>query len=432
MRYTRKLLLLASLLAALVSAQAPGDIAPAETAAPGNVVAQFNLGRDYFAKGDLEQAGVQFEAALKLRPDYMPARLALTQLALRRGDPDLALKYAREILKLNPNSGVATLLEAAALVRKAQYDEARALLDKILKANPDQVDALLELGVLNLTQKRYKDAEEPFRRAYALDRSNLRGLLGLAEIHFGQNEPDKAVQVIAEEQEKQPQQSDLRKELANAEFRAKRYERAIADYQSILDQYKDTPLEQADLYARIGTAYATLGSHPRAIENLQKARQLSPSNVGYVATLAQFYENSGKQQEALAAYRDAMKIDPDTGVVLNNLAYLLTRTGGDLDEALTLANKARQQLPNLNEVSDTIGIIYIKKHMNDAAIEIFRDLTNKVKDNSTFHYHYGMALAQKGDKAGALQELNVALQCKPDNNEENEIKELIQELSKIQ
>ena len=79
----------------------------------------------------------------------------------------------------------------------------------------------------------------------------------------------------------------------------------------------------------------------------------------------------------MTGYRDAMKIDPNNAMVLNNLAYLMTQTGGNLDEALTLAQRAKQQLPNLTEVSDTIGWIYMKKNLNDSAIEIFRDLTTQ-------------------------------------------------------
>ena len=137
----------------------------------------------------------------------------------------------------------------------------------------------------------------------------------------------------------------------------------------------------------------------------------------------------GKHGDALTAYRDAMKIDPNNPVVLNNLAYLMTTTGGNLDEALSLATRAKQQLPNFTEVSDTIGWIYIKKNQSDSAIEIFKDLTTKVADNSTFHYHYGMALYQKGDKVSALRELNRAIQNKPKKDEETQIKELIQKLS---
>lgn len=399
------------------------------TASPDNFVARFNLGRAYFNKGELEQARLQFESAIKLRQDYMPARLALTQLAVRRGDLDLAVKYAQENLKMNPNNGVSVLLEAAALLRKGNYDESRALLERILKTNPNQADTLLELGVLDLTQKRYKEAEEPFSKAYSVDPSNLRGLLGLAEIHFAQNQPDQAIRVVASEVQKKPSRADLKKALADVELRGQQYPKAIADYQSVLGRYRDAPADQADIYRLIGISYSLVGDLQSAIENLKMAHRLVPSNVSYMLLLADFYNRSGRQQEALASYRDAMKIDPNNAVVLNNLAYLMTNTGGNLDEALTLAQRAKQQLPNLMEVSDTIGWIYVKKNLSDSAIEVFRDLNSKVKDKSTFHYHYALALAQKGDKTDAAKELKSALQYKPDKSEENQIRELLQKVS---
>jgi tetratricopeptide (TPR) repeat protein len=285
------------------------------------------------------------------------------------------------------------------------------------------------LAVLNLVQKHYKEADEAFRKAYAVDPSNLRGLLGLAEIQFQQNQPDKAVQLIADEAQKQPQRTDLKKELANSEVRGQRFDKAIEDYRSILDRYKDTPIDQADIYARIAQVYALKGDPEKGIENMQKARQLVPTNIAYATSLGQFLDAAGKRPEALVVYREAMKIDPTNAIVLNNLAYLLTQTNGNLDEALTLAQRAKQQLPNFGEVSDTIGWIYIKKNLSDSAVEIFRDLNNKVKDNSTFHYHYAIALAQKGDKAKALAELRVALQNKPKKAEEDQIKEMVQKLS---
>jgi len=408
------------------------------TAKPDNFVARFNLGRAYFAKGDLEQARQNFDSALKLRPDYMPARLALTQLALRRGDSDAALKMAQDTLKMNPGSGVSSLLAAAAYLRKGQYDESRELLDKVLKVNPNQADTLLEMGVLDIVQKRYKDAEEPFRKAYTLDPSNLRGLLGLAEIQFQQGHPDAAVQILAEESKKNPQRADLKKELATAEARAKQFDKALADFQSILDRYKDAPIDQAQIYGSMAQTSSLKGDMEKAIAYMKDAQKLVPNNVNYVSQLGQFYDAVGKRPEALLAYRDAMKIDPTNAVVLNNLAYLLSETNGNLDEALTLAQRAKQQLPNFTEVSDTIGWIYIKKNLSDSAIEIFKDLTRKVNDNSTFHYHYAMALAQKGDKANALKELKQSMEFnladekagKPAKKEEVvRVKEMIQKLS---
>jgi tetratricopeptide (TPR) repeat protein len=396
---------------------------------PKNYVAHFNLGRAYFAKGDLEQSRRQYEAALELKPDYQPARQALAQLALRQGDPDTALKYSQQSLTANPDNGPARLMEAAALLRKGQFDEARALLEEILKTNPDQTDTLLELGVLHLAQKHFDQAEGPFRRAYELQPSNLRGLLGLAEILFQQNQPDQAVQLIAGELKKHPQRADLQKELANAEFRTRQFDKAIADYQSVLEKQKDTPLEQADLHNRIGIAWSSLGDTHKAIENLQEASRLDPANAGYLSALAQVYDNTGNRPEAVAAYRGALKLAPENAIVLNNLAFLLTQSGGDLAEALTLAQHARELLPRMDQIVDTVGWIYLKQDRTANAIEVFRDLTGRTKDNPTFHYHYAMALARKGDKSQALQELQSALKLKPDPQEEREIKALIQSLS---
>jgi len=278
-------------------------------------------------------------------------------------------------------------------------------------------------------QKRYTEAEEIFRKAYSVDPSNLRGLLGLVEIQFQLGQPDQAIKTIADEAQKQPQRADLKKELANVELRAGHFDKAVSDYQAILDRYKDAPIEQAEIYFRISTAYALRDDYQKAIEYIQKAKKLTPTQVQYISALAQYQDAVGKQPEALASYREAMKIDPTNAVVLNNLAYLMSQTGGNLDEALTLAQRAKQQLPNFHEVSDTIGWIYIKKNLSDSAIEIFRDLTIKVKDNSTYHFHYGLALQQKGDKNNALKEFKLALQLKPKKPEEEQLNALIRKLT---
>ncbi len=69
-------------------------------------------------------------------------------------------------------------MKAAALQRLNRYDEARALLTAVLDKDPNQEETLLELGVLDLNQKKTKDAEDLFRRAYTAQPNNLRGLLG--------------------------------------------------------------------------------------------------------------------------------------------------------------------------------------------------------------------------------------------------------------
>ena len=94
-----------------------------------------------------------------------------------------------------------------------------------------------------------------------------------------------------------------------------------------------------------------------------------------------------------------------------------------------MAQRARQLLTiPVPEVSDTLGWIYLKKNLPDNAIEIFRDLVAKQPNQTTFRYHLGMAFAQKGDKAHALQELKKALEGSPSDEERKNIKDLITRL----
>jgi tetratricopeptide (TPR) repeat protein len=99
--------------------------------------------------------------------------------------------------------------------------------------------------------------------------------------------------------------------------------------------------------------------------------------------------------------------------------------GGDIDMALTMAQQAKRMLPNLAEVSDTLGWIYLKKNLSDHAIDNFKDLVSKDPHASTYRFHLGMAYFQKGDKPAALKQLQEALKANPAKMESDKIKELI-------
>jgi hypothetical protein len=53
----------------------------------------------------------------------------------------------------------------------------------------------------------------------------------------------------------------------------------------------------------------------------------------------------------------------------------------------------------------------------------------KVPTNSTYHYHYAMALSQKGDKPGAAKELKAAMQSNPKQEDVDRIKDLMKKVS---
>ncbi len=396
--------------------------------APDNFVARYNLGRAHVARGEWEQARQQFTTAIRERPDYLPARLALAQLQVVLKEYDAALKSVSEVLQIDKMNGPARMIEAATLIGQKKYAEARQVLDIMRQANPNSAEVTFSLGMVALNEGKYKEAEETFRKAYQQNPKDARGMVGLVETYVRENRYDLAIQFLQGELAKDPGRTDLNMALGNVAVRAGNFDLAVSEFQKVLNTLDKNSKARGEVYLRIGETLRRKGDLNGAVAALSKARDALPENSVVVSDLALSFEAAGRKQDAIQAYLQAIKLDPSNAIALNNLAFQLAETGGDLDQALTYAQRAKQMMPSLNEVADTLGWIYLKKNLSDNAIDIFQDLVKKAPTNPTYRYHLGMAFSQKGDKPRAIKELQQALRSNPQKEEEGKIKELINKL----
>ncbi len=398
-------------------------------ASPDNFVARYNLGRAHIARAEWEQARQQFSEAIRERPDYLPARLALAQLQVMRQEWDEALKSVAQVLAIDKKNAPARMIEAAALMGQRKFTESRQVLEEVRKANPNAPDIDFSLGMVSMQEGNLKDAEEIFRKSYAANPKDARGLVGLVEALSKQGHYDQAIQFLQAELAKTPQRTDLQMALGNIAVRAGNLDLAIAQFQAVLNELDKDSKARGEVYFRLGVVQRRKGDLNAAIPALQKAKEALPANGVVADELALTLQNANRKPEAKTAYEQALKIVPEDPMALNNLAFLMAEGGGgDLDQALTYAQRAKQLRPNWLEVSDTLGWIYLKKNMSDNAMDVFQALVNKMPTSSTYRFHLGMAYAQKGDKPKALAELRKALQSSPAKDEENQIKDLINKL----
>jgi Flp pilus assembly protein TadD len=141
--------------------------------------------------------------------------------------------------------------------------------------------------------------------------------------------------------------------------------------------------------------------------------------------LGMIAEQQGAIQRAVVQYEKVLEVDPNHAIALNNLAYLLAETTADLDRALSLVQKARSQRPDDPNIADTLAWIYIKRNLNDSAIQILDPVIAKHPKVALWRYHLGLALFQKGDRARARQELETALRSNPSNEDRQRIRDLL-------
>jgi tetratricopeptide (TPR) repeat protein len=293
---------------------------------------------------------------------------------------------------------------------------------------PNAADAQFQSGVTNLAAKKYKEAENAFRRSYELDPASTRALLGVVETYMEQGMTDPAIQLLQSESAKTPGRMELHKALGDAELRAGLYAQALAEFHTVLASTPTGSTAQGQLYLKIGDANRRKGDLAAAIDAFQQALKILPGNVAALNSLGITLNFADRWPEARQVYEAVLKLDPNNAVAMNNLAFGLAEHNGDLDQAFTLAQQAKRIQPDLIEASDTLGWIYLKKNLPADALPIFQDLAAKQPGLSTRHYHLGMAFAQAGDRPHAATELAKALACHPPDGEKKKIQDLLNTL----
>ncbi len=403
---------------------AANDLQSLVSKTPDNYVLRFNYARALHAKKDDEQALLQLETAIKLRPDFLKAREFAATLYLTRGDTSKALKAADDIIALSADDLQAHLIRSGALLSVGEKDQARKELDYIVKRFPQSVEARYQVGYLDFLDQDYKAAEDVFGKLDKDFPKDHRGLVGVTETMVAQKHIPQAIDEMKQALAAEPNRRDLKLYVANLDVVGERYDDAIEIYQDLLkDDAKD-----AGLLYRLAETYRRKGDLEKAIDYFRRSSQAAPNNAQPLLALALVLDGTGRSDQAQPIYEQILKIQPDHPVALNNLAFIKAEKGNDLEEALGMAQHALQKQPNSPDIQDTLGWIYIRKNRSEDAVRLFSGLVVKEPNNPIYHYHYGMALQEKGDRASAKRELQKALADGPSKPQEQEIKDLLSKL----
>jgi tetratricopeptide (TPR) repeat protein len=399
--------------------QATGELESLARKNAGSAVLHYDLGRAYLAGGAADQAKAQFAEALRIDPNHHSARFGLAQAELAHGDSGLAVAESGRVLSAEPANAAARLLRARALANTGEYARARQDLEVALGMDSRSADARFELGELDLKERRFEDAEVQFRSLIA--DGDARGAAGAIDVRAGQGRYDEAIRMVQERIQSMPDPGGYQAILANLLLRAGRFPEAAEQLQILIQRNPNT----AEYYLRLGDAQAQSGDRGGASEAFEKARALSPADGTADADLGILLERAGDFTSARAAYEAALRKQPDNATALNNLAYLESEHGADLDRALAYARRARAKRPDDVNVIDTLGVIYIKKNLTDEGLGMLREAVKREPANATFRLHLAAAWYQKGDRGMARKELEAARRSKPTEAERAAIQALL-------
>jgi tetratricopeptide (TPR) repeat protein len=227
-------------------------------------------------------------------------------------------------------------------------------------------------------------------------------------LYQAQSKPEQAIARIEQQVQRAPQQAAFYEMSGDVYQSQGDLVRAAEAYKGALSHGGGTNAAMA--YARLAQVSNGQQNYSQAIENAKTSIAQNPDLLPAYIIEGVAYEKTGQFDLAKRAYQDSLARNSNFAPALNNLAWLECEHGGNLDEALTLAQHAKQIAPDDPNISDTLAWIEYRKNLYGSALTLASDATTRAPDDGQFQYHLGMILMKAGNRAHGRQALERALQ----------------------
>src|ERR1700730_86725 len=158
----------------------------------GYAEAHYNLAL-WLRAGDVDQALSELTTAIKLRPDYEDAQVALALIFQEAGDTDKAVELFQTVLSEDPRSAEAHNWLGVAYGQKNHLLDSIAEFQQAVDLNPEYVEAYNNLGSTLAKAQRFDEAIHVFRSALALATQNVELRLNLSRALRGKGSLDAAL-----------------------------------------------------------------------------------------------------------------------------------------------------------------------------------------------------------------------------------------------
>ena len=372
---------------------------------------QFWLGRAALASGDSDLAERSFLEVEKLNPSMLAAEEALAAIASQRGDMSLLADVADKTIAAAPRFAAGYVWRSFVETKHDDTAKAESDLKTAISVDPHNALGYLQLGKLRFAEKRFPDGVALLEQALQYDSDSVDALRLLVDYNLYLKQPDKALARVNEQIGRRPQNSGFLDILAQLQIQSKSLDQAAATAQKAM-QLNSADIEAVMLYTQIAVSR---GQTAGAIAATQQWVNAHPDDASAMARLGILEEASGNKGQAEADYKKALGIQPHQPLAANNLAYLMLENGENADVALSLAQIARQSMPNSPNTADTLAWAYYQKGTYGFARDLLEDAVKAQPGDATMQYHLGMVYGKLKDKANAALHLKKAISLEPNS-----------------
>jgi tetratricopeptide (TPR) repeat protein len=369
-----------------------------------------------------EEARVCYERAHQLDARSFQWLYYLGSLLAKQGKHSEAARTLRAALRLNPDYLPARLKLAETLFNAGELEASHGVYSEIVQQSPDAAEAYFGLGRIAVVRGDPTAARKSFHRACELFPAYGAAHYALAQVDRKLGNSEEAQQELALHTQNKtvvpPVDDPLRDEMRKLDKGAAAHlERGVQLEQvgrpedAIAETEEAVRLDPGLVKAHINllVLYGRVGNLEKAEEHYQAAVKLNPTqfpDAHYDYGVLMMRE--GKLEQAEKSFRAALEINPSYADAHNNLGYLLERQG-KVPEAIAEYKKAVEGKPDFRQAHFNLGRVLVTQQRYREGIEqLLQTLTPVDKSTPAYLYALGAAYGRAGDRQKALDYLKQA------------------------
>ncbi|MEJ2593552.1 MAG: tetratricopeptide repeat protein, partial [bacterium] len=362
----------------------------------------------YDRMGQKEKAVGEYERLIQTAPDEPRYYALLAEYCAKNNMSDKAIWAYEKIVELDPNDPYVHI--SLADFYKKKGDQQRSFEElKIGLSNP----ALDLKTKINLLFAYYSGELTDEQKKQALELSEI-----LKKVHPDDPMADSFyASMLYENGDYEASRTILRKILETNTGNYGIWEQLLfcdmylEDYPSLATDAEDA----IDLFPSYPLPYFFAGIGNFQLKDFVKAQAYLESGKDFVVNnnplLEQFYSSLGdtyneleKYEASYQAYDNALMINPDNTIVLNNYAYYLSLRNQQLEKAEKMGKKAVEKDPYNHNNLDTYAWVLYKMQRYDEALDWIQKAMNNGGDQSgVVLEHYGDILYRLNRKEEAYE-----------------------------
>lgn len=335
-------------------------------------------GNELFQKKRYKQAIKIFEKFLEYEPDWKGLNKKTGDAYRYLRDHHNSVKYYKKAFYLNPTSIEICFLLGEVYFKLGQYGDAVEYLEKVVERKSKHKAALLYLGKAYLYLNDGRNAVQSLEDLITIDRKNeiAWNFLGSAYYTLGENQ--KAITCIENAIKYNRKYFKAYENLAEIYHSNGQPEKALEMVNKAFQGPKDPRI-----WGLLGWIHYINGNLHMALENMEKAVTLSPTDYKIRINLGKIYNEEGNFFQAKINFEKAIEINPNREIAWELLANLY-KSHDKFTEAVDCYRKMLEIFPSNALAWNALGELYIKTSDYSNADECFRKALEIQPDNQQF------------------------------------------------